>query len=156
MSIQTLSLRSLKIEINDKNNIGTLIGISNLRNKTWMCCLMLDSDKMAVLYDGSKPKSVIESNFEQLSSSRNLDENGLLKLNFANVVKLDDFQSNQNDLEFFIYNMNIFSLSKMNNLTTSKLISVIKYNFDVLSQLDESDVVKCDRGAYSHHAILTG
>jgi hypothetical protein len=139
--------------------IGDFIGIANIDKKAWLCCLYLNSGKMAVLYDSTESNPIIEPNFEKLLSLNVLDQNSLLKLFEKRQAKfiIDINESKSlSKCQFSNYKTNLFEFSRNHQLDTRQIITQIKYNFHVLSKLDEGDVVRFDRIKYKHDAILTG
>ena len=157
MSIVSFDLVQFKNEIsNDKNSIGRLIGITDHNKKVWLCAIYVGNQKLAVLYDGSLPDGIVESNFKPLLENKNLAKTDFIKINFDFLIDFDKFKYKQTEYEFFIYRINLFDTPRDFNLNTIDLVKTMQSNFRRLHNFDECDVVRFHRGTYSHHGLLTG
>lgn len=57
-----------------------------------------------------------------------------------------------NELYCDVYEMNLFEIKSS---SPNSILQVLKHNLSIIDTLEEGDVVKFERGLYSHQALLT-
>ena len=105
------------------------------------------------MYDSEN--GVIGSSFLRLSKT-NLDRSSLSNLEFDHIIDIATFQDKNEQLEFFIYRLNLFERCKLFKIKTEDFIKTNRSNLEQIHKLDDGDIVSFDRGVYTHHGLLTG
>ena len=75
----------------------------------------------------------------------------LMSCELIDIASLD----NEN-LEFFIYRINLFKMCDKLKIRTFDFISTNRFNLEQLLTMEDGDIVSFNRGIYTHHALLTG
>ncbi len=149
----------------NSTNVGSLIGIND-KASGWKLTLYLGNQLLLILFE--KGKGVINDNFQKLKQIKPLEKSSLIRetddasANFdpkwlidMNGVKSEN-PSQWDQVEFFLYNVNLFETSLNNNVKPDEFLETIRFNLAHIEHLEEGDIVAFDRGWYQHHAVLTG
>jgi hypothetical protein len=160
----------LKLDLQDTNNnsneplkhIGSLIGIND-KQKGWQLATYIGNQNLLVLFE--KGKGVAREVFAKLSKLKPLEKTRLATEaadSFESKWRIDmkkvklDGASPWDEVEFFLYNVNLFDTSLSNKIKPDELLETIRFNLAHIEHLEEGDIVAFDRGWYQHHAVLTG
>jgi hypothetical protein len=137
--------------------ISSLIGIADLRKNKWSCGMFVGGGNILLMFE--KGKGVIQEAFDKLEHLHSIDKTSLQALNSNLLMKMDveTFQeATWNDIEFFLYNVNIIEMCKKNKVKPTDFLKNLKFSFSQIEHFVEGDVVSFERGLYHHHAVLTG
>jgi hypothetical protein len=165
----------LELDLQDTNNnitksepskhIGALIGIKD-KQKGWRLATYIGNQILLVLFE--KGKSVEREVFAKLSELKPLEKVKLFSVSsdaakifeskwLINIVGgIWEKESPWGEVEFYLYNVNIFGTSLSNKIKPDELLETIRLNLAHIEHLEEGDIVAFDRGWYQHHAVLTG
>lgn len=93
-------------------------------------------------------------NFETLRKASNLTRQSLLSLELTDVYDLKDEIEEKCKMGYFIHSINLFETSK-NNRNMTEFLENMQHNLTFMNTFENGDIIKFERGLYSHHAVLT-
>jgi hypothetical protein len=137
--------------------ISSLIGIADLKNKKWTCGMFVGGGNILILFE--KGTGVFHGAFKALEKLFSIDKKSLQTLNSDLLMEMnaDKFQeATWNDLEFFLYNVNMIDICKETKVKPAEFLKNLKFSFSQMDHLVEGDIISFERGLYHHHAVLTG
>lgn len=108
------------------------------------------NERLLILYE--KGKSVNREIFVKLASITNLNKHKLITDPAIDALSTH-FDELPTELLFDIYQMNVFEIKQCSLRT---LFDVLKHNLSQIETLEDGDIIKFERGLYSHHGLLTG
>lgn len=104
-----------------------------------------------------KERGIDKPLFDKLASIKNISRDTLKNENTFNEKAIDFGElANADDLEFDLYRMNVFEICQRESIKPNGLFEVLKFNLSQIDNLEEGDIVRFERGWYSHHALVTG
>lgn len=106
--------------------------------------------KLLVLYE--KGKGINSELFDKLMSIKSLTKEVLMRESnlIEGATKLENLEK---ELIFDLYILNILNIKECQ---PNELIKILRFNLNQIETLEEGDIIKFERGLYSHQALLTG
>jgi hypothetical protein len=147
----------------DRESIGTFIGISDRTKMCWKLAIYLGlcdlfyflieyfsfkfqtfkgNEKICILFE--KGRGIIEEKFLEnviLLSKTNLAPKHLLEIKSPGILNYINTFVDQNDLEFFIFKLNLFRSPKEARIRIFDFLEILKANLVQIEILEEGDVI---------------
>jgi len=93
-------------------------------------------------------------NFDILRKASNLTRQSLASLEFSDVYDLKDQIEEKCKMGYFMHSINLFETSKKNR-NMAEFLENMQHNLSFMNTFEKGDIIKFERGLYTHHAVLT-